>query len=249
MRDAKVFEPGNYAYLPAVFQYSSGVVALPGYAIERVRFPRPIALAEGFARVAEIIAARQRPLTSFCACELRSPEPFSEAGFKAFNEIYVGTLAQWGIYAGTINPVARSNVCPELHKPAQPSFHAFSFTVVDAAAKPSFVVSGSGEAQEGRGSYAESVVRPGDTSPDGMRAKARAVLSEMERRMAGLGFTWADTTAAQAYTVFDVHGFLADEVVRRGAAEHGLTLQYCRPPVAGLDFEMDCRGVATERVV
>ena len=29
------------------------------------------------------------------ACELRSPEPFTQAGFKAFNELYVGTLREW----------------------------------------------------------------------------------------------------------------------------------------------------------
>lgn len=249
MSDAKPFVPGNYRFLPAVFQYSSGVAAEPGYAIERVRFARPIPLAAGFARAAEIMTTRGRPLTAFCACELRSPAPFTEAGFKAFNEIYVGTLKQWGVYDGTTNPVARSNVCPEVHKPDEPSFHAFSFTVPDTGAAPSFVVSGSGEAPEGKGSYGNFVVRPGDTSIDGMREKARAVLAEMERRMAGLGFTWRDATATQAYTVFDIHVFLADEIVRRGAVEHGLTWHFCRPPVIGLDYEMDCRCVATERVV
>lgn len=249
MIQAKEFAPGNYRFLPAVFQYSGGVAATPGYAIERVRFARPVPLVEGFRRAAAIIQARNRPLTAFCACELRSPAPFSEAGFKAFNEVYVGTLQEWGVYDGNTNPVARSNVCPELNKPAEPSFYAFSFTVADAGATPSFVVAGSGEAQEGKATYAESVVRPGDTSQGGMRAKARAVLAEMEKRLSGLGFSWRDTIAAHAYTVFDVHGFLAEEIVRRGAAEHGLTWYFCRPPVAGLDYEMDCRGVATERVV
>ena len=41
----------------------------------------------------------------------------------------------------------------------------------------------------------------------------------------------------------------AEEIVRRGAARHGLTWHYNRPPVIGLDYEMDCRGVAMERVV
>jgi hypothetical protein len=249
MPQTQDFAPGNYRFLPAVFQYSGGVAAATGYSIERVRFARPVPLVEGFRRVAAIIKARNRPLTAFCACELRSPAPFSEAGFKAFNEIYVGTLKDWGIYdGGTTNPVARSNVCPELNKPDEPSFYAFSYTVEDAGAKPSFVVAGSGEAKEGNATYAETVVRPGDTSPDGMREKARAVLAEMEKRLSGLRFSWRDTTAAHAYTVFDVHGFLAEEIVRRGAAEHGLTWHFCRPPVAGLDYEMDCRGVATERV-
>jgi hypothetical protein len=82
-----------------------------------------------------------------------------------------------------------------------------------------------------------------------MRAKARFVLGEMERRLALLGFTWADTTATQVYTVRDPFPFLADEIVRRGAARAGLTWHFCRPPVRELEFEMDCRGVANEIVI
>ena len=245
-----VFSAGGYRYIPAVFQYSGGVAAERGFRIERVRFPRPLALTEGFRRIEQWIAAARRPLAAFCACELRSPEPFSEAGFKAFNEHYVGTLARWGIYdpASKANPVARSNVCPEIGKPAEPSFHAFCLTVPAAEAAPSFVVSGSGEAPEGRGSYGKFVVRPGDTSADGLREKARSVLGEMEQRMAQLGFSWADTTATQLYTVYDIHAHLAEEIVQRGAAEHGLAWHFCRPPVIGLDYEVDCRAVHIEHV-
>jgi len=35
----------------------------------------------------------------------------------------------------------------------------------------------------------------------------------------------------------------------RLAARHGLTWQFCRPPVIGLEYEMDCRAVAAERVI
>ena len=245
-----VFSPGGYRYLPGVFQYSGGVAAESGYRIERIRFPRPLALAEGFRRIEQWITAAQRPLAAFCACELRSPEPFSETGFRAFNETYVGTLARWGIYdpATKANPVARSNVCPEINKPAEPSFHAFCLTVPAHAAAPSFVISGSGEAPEGKGSYGKFVVRPGDISADGLREKARAVLGEMERRMTHLGFAWRDTTATQLYTVHNIHAHLAEEIVHRGAAEHGLVWHFCRPPVIGLDYEVDSRAVQVERV-
>lgn len=244
------FAPGGYRYVPGVFQYSAGVAALPGHEIVRVRFREPVPLEEGFGRIEAIIGAEGRPMTSFCACELRSPEPFSEAGFQAFNTAYVETLARWGVYRDGTNPVARSNVCPELQKPAGPSFHAFCFTVESAtSAVPTFAVAGSGEAPEGKGNYEDHIVRRGDTSEAGLREKARFVLAEMERRMAALGFGWADTTAAQVYTVFDFHPFLADEIVSRGAARHGLTWHFNRPPVTGLDFEMDCRGLTVERVV
>lgn len=244
------FTAGGYRYVKGVFQYSAGVAALPGFEIERVTFRSPVPLAEGFSRIEKLITDAGRPLTSFCACELRSPAPFTEAGFEAFNAVYVGTLARWGVFKDGSNPVARSNVCPEIAAPGEPSFHAFSFTVpASPGAARSFVVAGSGEVPEGRGNYRDHIVAPGDVSPAGLKTKARYVLAEMEHRMAALGFKWEDATSAQVYTVHDLHPFLADEIVRRGAARLGLTWHFCRPPIVGLDYEMDCRGVARERII
>ena len=242
------FKAGGYRFVEGVFQYSAGVAAEPGHRIVRVQFRRPVPLEEGFHRIEKIIGAAGRPLTAFCACELRSPAPFTESGFAAFNKIYVGTLERWAIYDGKINPVARSNVCPATDPPAEPSFHAFSYTETATGSGPSFVIAGSGEAPEGRGNYRDHIVRLGDVSPEGIREKARFVLGEMERRMGALGFGWNDTTAAQLYTVHDIHPFLADEIVRRGAMRSGLTWHYNRPPVVDLEYEMDCRGVSIERI-
>ena len=243
------FLSGNYRYIPGVFQYSAGVAALPGYEIRRVGFREPVPLARGFERVAHYLTAAGRPLTAFCACELRSPAPFSEDGFRAFNENYVTTLREWGLFDGRVNPVARSNVCPEIDPPPQPSFHAFAFTVAAPPAAPTFVIAGSGEAPEGRGSYAAHIVRRRETGPEAMREKARFVLAEMGRRLGLLGFAWSDTTATQVYTVRDIHPFLADEIVRGGAARAGLTWHFCRPPGRELEFEMDCRGIASEQII
>ena len=251
MSKAATFAPGGYRYVPGVFQYSGGVAAEPGFALRRVAFREPLPLVEGFAAVERFIKATGRPLTSFAACELRSPAPFTEQGFRDFNLIYVGTLERWGIYdpKTQVNPVARSNVCPAVQPPRAPSMHAFSFTVSAPAARPTFVIAGSGEAPEGQGSYFERTIRRGDTSPEAMREKARFVLGEMERRMGLLGFTWADTTAVQLYTVQNIHHLMGEEIVRRGATRHGLTWHFCRPPVVDLEYEMDCRGVASEEVV
>ena len=79
---------GGYRCIPAVFQYSAGVAALPGHRIERARFLRPVPLAEGWRRIAAHLAALGRSPTAFCACELRSPAPFTEAGFTEFNRAY-----------------------------------------------------------------------------------------------------------------------------------------------------------------
>jgi hypothetical protein len=239
----------GYRFIPAVFQYSGGVAALPGWRLERVRFAEPVPLLAGFGRIADFLQAAGLPLTAFCACELRSPAPFTEAGFRRFNEGYAGVLGEWGVLVEGRNPVARSNVCPEVAPPAEPGFHAFTYALRDAAAGPSFVVAGSGESMEGKATYAESTVAYRDLSPAGIRTKAEYVLGEMERRMAALDATWQVTTGVQVYTVHDIHPFLGDELVRRGAARHGVTWQHCRPPVVDLEYEMDCRGLPLERVL
>jgi len=107
---SREFVPGGYRYLPGVFQYSAGVAALAGFHIERIVFHEPAPLLDGFRRAEAIMRAAGRPPIAFCACELRSPAPFSELGFRSFNELYVGLLARWGLIVDGANPVARSNV-------------------------------------------------------------------------------------------------------------------------------------------
>src|SRR5439155_1582490 len=81
-------------------------------------------------------------------------------------------------------------------------------------------------------------------------ALARAVHGGgMQRRLSALGFGWHDTTATQVYTVHDLYPFLAEEIVRRGAARAGLAWHFARPPVVELEYEMDCRGVGREQVI
>ncbi|NRF65795.1 hypothetical protein HLB44_02225 [Aquincola sp. S2] len=243
------FEPGGYRYVKAVFQYSAGVAAQPGFAIERVRFQRTPDLTEGFEAIAAHLKQRGRPLTALCGCELRSPAPFSEEGFIAFNRQYVETLERWELVDGDTNPVARTNVCPAHEPPSQPVFHAFSYTVAqDAEALPTFVVAGGGEAPEGHPNYRDVIVRRGDTSLDGLREKVSYVVAEMTRRLEALGFSWQDAMATQAYTVRDIGPLMWQELVQRGTAPAGLTWQFARPPIVGLEYEMDVRRVARELV-
>lgn len=242
------FGDGGYAFLKGVYPYSQGVIARPGFALERARFARALPVERGFAAIEAHLAALGRPRTALCAAELRSPRPFSFDGFGEFNRRYVAVLEDWGLFRAGLNPVARSNVAPEIDPPDEPSFHAFCYTVPAPSAAPSFVVAGSGEWPEG-GRFPEDIVARGDTSPAGLRAKARWVLDMMAQRLRGLGADWADVSATQVYTVHDLHPFLGEEIVARGAAPAGLTWHYCRPPIGGLDYEMDLRGVALERVI
>ena len=249
MTDMADFTSGNYRFLPYAFQYSSGVIARPDFEIQRVQFRKPVPLKRGFERIEAHILGGGRPLTAFCACKLRSPGQFTDQGFHDFNRHYVTTLEKWGVFDGKTNPVARSNVCPEVDAPAEPSFHAFSFTVPASGTAPSFVIAGSAEARSGDGTYRDRIVRYGETSPDAIREKARFVLGEMERRLGLFGFGWADTTATQVYTVHDIHPLLEDEIVQRGAARCGVTWHYSRPPVQMLEYEMDCRAIGRETVL
>jgi hypothetical protein len=247
----RVFEPGGYRYIEAVFQYSSGVAAQPGFEIERARFLHPLPLAEGFLAVEAHLRALGRPSTAFAACELRSPEPFSEQGFHDFNRQYVKTLARWGLYKDEVNPVARTNVCPQFAKPVKPVLYAFSYTVpapvpARGTRAGSFIVAGGGEVKDGTGTFRERTVRYGDTTADGLRDKVRHVVAEMERRLDALGFSWRDAVSTQAYCVHDIGALVGSEIAARGAAQGGLCWHFASPPVTGIDYEMDVRGAARE---
>jgi len=249
MADVRDFNEGGYRYIKAVFQYSGGIAALPGFEVERARLLKPVPLEEGFSLIENHLKAIGRPVKAFAACELRSPAPFTEQGFKEFNLQYAKTLERWGLWRDGDNPVARTNVCPVHEVPTVPSLYAFSYTVPSRDKRGTFIVAGGGEAQEGRASYKETIVRPGDTSLDGMREKVRYVMGEMERRLAALGFGWKDAVSTQAYTVYDIGPLVGEEIVRKGAAQGGLAWHFCRPPIVGLDYEMDVRGAAREIVL
>ncbi|HEV8643957.1 MAG TPA: hypothetical protein VGR01_00125 [Burkholderiales bacterium] len=242
------FPDGGYAFLKGGFPYSQGVKALQGYIIERVRFAQPVPVAQGFAAIEAHLSALDRPRTALCAAELRSPAPLSMSGFKTFNEGYVQVLKRWNLFRDGLNPVARSNVAPQFAPPAEPCFYAFCYTTPAKTAGTNFVVAGSSEWPEG-GKFPEDIVARGDRSPVGFKEKARFVLGKMEDRLTGLGASWREATAVQVYTVHDIHSILSGEILPRAGNGAGLTWHYCRPPIEELEYEMDVRGVAVERIL
>jgi len=249
------FEAGAYKFIKAVFQYSSGVAALPGYEIERARFAVSPRLADAYVAVEAHLRSIGRPMQAFAACELRSPSPLTEHGFYDFNKIYVQTLERWGIYQGgdqPVNPVARTNVCPMYNPPAEPVMHAFSYTVPAKngnTSRGSFIIAGGAERRRTGKTPQEAIVRYGDTSPEGLREKIAYVVAEMERRLGLLGFSWKDAVSSQAYTVHNIGHLVGELLAARGACQGGLSWTYSRPPVAGLDYEMDVRGATREIMI
>ena len=242
------FPDGGYVFIKGGYPYSQAVRALEGYTIERARFARLMPMQQGFAAIEAHLALLGCARTALCAVELRSPKPFSMGGFVEFNEGYVGILKQWRLFHDGLNPVARSNVAPEIAPPPEPSFYAFSYTVPVQRISPSFVVAGSGEWPEG-GRFPDDIVARGDISSAGLQMKAQSVLDTMERRLGGLGVHWRDLTAMQVYTVHDVYPILREQIVPRAGNSGGLTWHYCRPPIEELEYEMDVRGVAVERTL
>ncbi|MFN7997142.1 MAG: hypothetical protein U0Q18_26240 [Bryobacteraceae bacterium] len=237
----------GFAFLRGISAYSSGVVARSGHEIVRAVLIRPQPLARGFSEIAEHLSSHGVQKTALCGIELRSPRTFSTEEFRAFNAVYVTFLKEWGIPDGGLNPVARTNVMPLLFPPAEPSIYAFSYVVRSEGAYRTFVAAGAGELPEGSAS-SNDIVRAGDTTPDAMAEKARCVLGHMESRLTGLGVGWADVTAIDVYTGQDFGG----ELIRRllqPAGQNTVAWHFANPPITGLEFEMDVRGVRRELVI
>lgn len=241
---------GNYRFLTGIAPYSAGVTALPGYEIVRAVLAHPLPWREGFARIENHLRGLGRPLAALCAVELRSPAPFSFAGFAAFNGQYQAHLLERGLLLDGRNPIARTNVAPAILPPAEPSLFAFSYTVPSTSQTDSrtFIVAGAGDLRDQADLSPAAVVRPGETSAEAMREKARVVLAVMQERLFGLGMGWADVSGVGVYTVQPLHPLLEGTVFcsLHEAAQRGIDWHYSRPPIADLEYEMDLRGVRVE---
>jgi hypothetical protein len=241
---------GDYRYMPGISAFSCGSVAKPGHEIVHATLAAPVPWRDGFARIERHLGEIKRPRTALCGIELRSPAPFTFDGFGKFNEGYRALLAEWDILVGEDNPIPRTNVCPVVGAPAEPSLFAFSYTQPVLTAAPTFIVAGAGELRD-RAQGPEGIVRRGDTSPAGMREKARFVMATMQERLRTLGGDFRRVTAIDIYTAEPIHTLVLDEVLGPAgpAAIHGVHWYPSRPPIQGLDYEMDMRGVARELVI
>jgi hypothetical protein len=233
---------GGFRFLPGGAAYSEGAAAMPGFELIRATLQRPLPYREGFTLIDRHLAGLGRPIAALAAIELRSPAPFTMEGFGAFNAGYQEQIRARDLLVGGNNPIARTNVAPAMAPPAEPSLYAFCYSVPTDVLAASFVSAGAGEL------VGTTIVRAGDTSPDGLREKARVVMGLITERMHGLGGTLADVTAVSVYSVFSPLDFLVDTVLSPlgPAAAHAFQWCYSRPPVVGLEYEMDLRGVRQE---
>jgi len=242
---------GQYRFLPGIDPYSSGVVATPGHEIVHATLQALVPYRDGFALIERHLRDLHRPRAALCAIELRIPQVLSFGGFGDFNRGYRALLGDWGLLVDGRNPIARTNVAPVVGAPAVPSLYAFSYTVpAPGADRATFVVAGSGELRAGV-MGPEGVVRRGESSIEALREKATHVMDVMDERLCGLEGAWDAVTAVDVYTPHPIApiltGWAGGILGRLGpAAAHGIHWYLSHPPIAGLEFEMDLRGVRHE---
>lgn len=241
---------GGYRFLPAIAPFSSGAAAMKGYEVVHATLNPPPPYRHGFEIIDRHFKALRRPPQALCGIELRSPRQLSFSGFDEFNAGYIAQLKQRGILVNGVNPVARTNVVPEVDPPAEAVLYGFSYTAPARLATPTFVIAGGGEIG-GSGRGPENIVRRGDVSEIGMRDKASHVLGLMEGRLHDLSVGWADVTAIDVYTAQDIYPLLQTLLLPRlGAAKiRGIHWHFTRPPILELEYEMDMRGCARELVL
>jgi hypothetical protein len=243
---------GDYSFLPGGAPYSSGVVASPGFELIHVTFRDPVPLAAAFEAMEARLQAQRRPMAALCALELRSPAPFSFEGFAEFNDGYRTLLKKYSMLQDGPNPIARTNVAPLVGAPSEAVVYAFTYSVPEQSSRAgrSFVVSGAGEL-ENSALDARAICRAGEYSDAAMAEKASLVMGIMKERLVGLGTSWEEVTAVDVYTIHNVHPLLETEILAQtgSAARHGIRWHYTRPPVTGIEFEMDVRGVRSEEML
>jgi len=241
---------GNFRFLRGIAPYSSGAAAMPGCEVVHATLHPAPPFRKGFQAIDRHLKQQGRPAQALCGIELRSPRPFTFQGFGEFNQGYVQELERRKILAGGLNPVARTNVAPEVDPPAEVLLYGFSYTAPAAGSPATFVVAGAGELA-GERLDARDIVRRGDLSPAGLRDKAAHVLGLMDQRLQGLGAAWSHVTAVEVYTVHNIFPLVKSLLLPRlgPAGVHGLRWHFARPPIEEIEFEMDVRGCRRELVI
>ena len=246
---------GNYGFIRGGGPFSSGCVARPGFEIVHAAIRPFVTLARGFALVESHLQEIGRPLDALCAMHLRIPQPLTMKGFEEFNRPYVGRLRSWGLEVDGANPVARTNVALESSPVSEAMLAGFYYTdrlpAKNATTKtPTFVLSGAAEMRVGKDGKRE-LVAPGDTSADGIWRKLECVLDALSGHLRELNLGWELATAVNLYTVHEVHHTLATTLLPSigRAAQVGVNWHYSRPPVTGLEVEIDLHAVRRELIL
>lgn len=236
---------GNYAFVRGIGPFSSAVIARPGFEIVHAAFRPSVALADGYSHIERHLKKLRRPINALCGMELRIPKVLTREGFEEFNKPYVERLRGWGVEVNGANPVTRTNVAVEVDAVAEPAIAGFFYAIPSEERVLTWVLSGAAEIASRDGGV--QIVARGDTSQEGLRQKAECVLNVLTAHLSEMGASWKQATTINLYTVHDVHPILASTLIPglHGGSRYGLTWHFARPPVAGLDLEIDAHAVRT----
>ena len=181
---------------------------------------------------------------------LRIPQPLTMKGFEEFNRPYIERLKSWGLEVDGANPVARTNVALEVSPVPEPMLAGFFYTDQSEGRAATFVLSGAAEMRAGEGGKRE-LVAPGDTSALGIRRKLECVIEALTGHLRELSLGWDLATAVNLYTVHDVHHTFASTLLPAigAATQVGVNWHYARPPMIGLEVEIDAHAVRREVVL
>jgi len=232
-------ERGNFTFIRGIGPFSAGVRAHPGFAIVHAAFRPFVPLARGYELVERHLRELSRPIQALCGMQLRIPRPLSREGFEDFNRPYIEKLRGWGLEVDGANPVTRTNVALEVSGVAEPSLAGFFYATPAPRDVPSWVLSGVPEIASRDG--AVKVVAPGDTSAEGLRQKTQCILDILARHLTELRLGWDQATAINLYGVHDLHPLMGSTILPAfgTGARSGITWHYARPPVSGLELEID----------
>lgn len=233
---------GNFKFIRGYgAPFSSGVIAGPGFEIVHATFKPLARLADGYGLIERHLRAVGRPINAVCGIELRIGAPLTPAGFDEFNRPYIERLTAWGVMVGGLNPIARTNVAPAANQPSEPSLYGFYYTIpAVGAARPGFVLAGVPEIASREGGKRE-IVAAGDLSLEGLRRKTACIMEALGGILREMNLGWSEASAVNLYTVHDLHPLFATDLLPAlGAAAHrGIRWHYARPPVLGLELEID----------
>jgi len=240
---------GNYKFLKGIGPYSCGTVAMPGFEIIHVGLLRPLPLHLAFERIVQYLEQEDRTIQALCGMQLRIPAPLSFDGFYDFNQEYQQKLRELGLFLEDVNPLARTNIAVPALNLLGPVLHAFSYTVPSKISSATFIVAGAGDLKDQTDLSPAAIVRPGETNENALQEKASCVMQVMQERLTGLQADWSNISCIDVYTVYPVRPFLVDTILKPigEAARRGINWYFGEPPIEGLAFEMDLRGVRQER--
>jgi hypothetical protein len=240
---------GNYSFIRGIGPFSAAVSATSGFEIVHARFLPMAPLNEGYAYIERHLKELGRPVGALCGMELRIAKPLSREAFDEFNRPYIERLRGWGLEINGDNPVTRTNVAFETTPLSEPMLAGFYYTVPSDTRFTTFVLSGVPEIASRDGGV--QIVARGDTSPEGLRSKVECVIQVLGALLAELGLKWEIASTVNLYTVHDVHPIMTSSLLAPlGTASHrGITWHYARPPVNGLEVEIDARAVRTESIL